>query len=171
MMATEPRATPALGERTRPVALAETMPLAPLAAHPFARDVGMLAYLLVGRPWTNLGIVSLGDAKRSWELAQRLVKVARAAGSSPLRAAKVQDLDAERAVRLGRAVQTLCAQGRRFILATGSPVRNPATLHVLETCEAVLLLLEQGHSSLSEAQRTIELVGRGRVIGAVLVSP
>jgi hypothetical protein len=128
----------------------------------------MLAYLVLGRPWTNLAVVSLEDIAMSWALAQRLVKVARAAGAPTLRAGKVHQIEPDRAMRLARAVQTLSNQGRRFILATDSPVRNAPLLHVLGSCEAVLLLLQVGRSNLVEAQRTIELVGRGRVIGAVL---
>jgi hypothetical protein len=55
-------------------------------------------------------------------------------------------------------------------VATDSPALNPAALAVLTACDAVLLLVQEGRTPIPGARRLIELIGRQRLIGAVLGS-
>jgi hypothetical protein len=143
----------------------------PLGA-PISHDLVGLWYLLVGRPWSTLAIVSPEDGPGAWQLAQGLVEVARKSHSSTINAVKLLDLKLERAASVARAVNTLTALGerKRFVLALDSPVGNPGALIVLAACDAVLLLLERGQTRIPEARKTVESVGRQEVLGAVFGS-
>src|SRR5262249_22232956 len=139
---------------------------------PISHDLLGLWYLLVGRRWSTLAIVSPEDGPRAWRLAQELVEVARKRHSSTINAVKLLDLKLERAASVAHAVNTVTALGerKRFVLALDSPVGNPVALTVLAACDGVLLLLERGRTRIPEARKTVESVGREEVLGAVLGS-
>jgi hypothetical protein len=137
-----------------------------------AQDLSTLLYSLVIRPWTSLAIVSPDEGERAWHLAQKLAEAARQSHYPALKAVNLLDLNAERAAGIAHAVNTVTALGerKRFVIAIANPAENPIALRVLTVCEVALLLLERGRSRIPDAQRTVELVGRNRLIGAVLCS-
>lgn len=137
-----------------------------------AHDLSTLLYSLIIRPWTSLAIVSPDDGERAWRLAQKLAEAARQSHYPALKAVNLLDLNAERAAGIAHAVNKVTALGerKRFAIAIASPAENPIALRVLTVCEAALLVLERGRSRIPDAQRTVELVGRSRLIGAVLCS-
>jgi len=137
-----------------------------------AHDLSTLLYSLVIRPWTSLAIVSPDDGNRAWRLAQKLAEAAQQSHYQTLKAVNLLDLNAERAFNVAHAVSKVSALGerKRFILAIASPVENPIAIRVLTACQAALLVLQWGRSRIPDAQRTVELIGRDRLIGAVLCS-
>jgi hypothetical protein len=62
-------------------------------------------------------------------------------------------------------------QERAFIVAIEPVVTNPLALPLALAADAVLICLELGVTELSAAQHTIDLVGRERLVGSVLLSP
>jgi hypothetical protein len=54
-------------------------------------------------------------------------------------------------------------------VALDSPVVNPVAIGVLTVGDAVLMLLEKGVSKIPQARRILEIAGRERFIGAVVV--
>jgi hypothetical protein len=137
-----------------------------------AHDLSSLLYSLLIRPWTSLAIVSPDDGDRSWRLAQKLAEAAQQSHYPSLRAVDLLDLNPERASAIAHAVSKVTALGerKRFVIAIASPAENPIAIRVLGACEAALLVLQRGRSRIPDAQRTVELVGRDRLIGAVLCS-
>ena len=57
----------------------------------------------------------------------------------------------------------------RYVLAVDPPTDNPHAIGVLAGCDAVLLLLQLGTSTIPHTRRNIELIGSGQIVGAVLV--
>jgi hypothetical protein len=143
-----------------------------IARAPPPHDVSALWYVLVSRPWTSLAVVSPDDGSKAWRLAERFLEVARQNQSSVFTAVNILNLNVERAASIAHAVSVVTAVGqrKRFVMAIDSPLENPIAIRVLSACDAVLLLLEKGRSRIPDAQRTVELVGRERLIGAVLGS-
>ena len=88
-----------------------------------------------------------------------------------IRAVSVLDASAERAAAISHAVnpKKVKASGQRVVLATDSPLVNPVAIRVLGSCDAVLLLVDQGRSVIPDARRTHDLIGPERVLGAVFV--
>ncbi len=137
-----------------------------------APDVTALWYTLIGRSWTSLAIISPDDSPRAWRLVQKLEEVARANQYRALKTVNILDLTIERADSIAHAVGKVTSLGerKRYLIAIDSPLENPMAIRVLSACDAVLLVLEKNRSRIPDAQRTVEMVGRGRLIGAVLGS-
>lgn len=135
-------------------------------------DLSTLLFSLLVRPWASLAIVSPDDAERAWRLAEKLAKAAQQSHYPSLRAVNLLDLGAERASGIARTISKLAALGerKRFIIALADPVANPIALRVLAACESALLVLQRGRSRIPDVQRTAELIGRERLMGAVLCS-
>ena len=57
----------------------------------------------------------------------------------------------------------------RVILALGSVLENPPGLAVAQAADAAILCIALGESTLSEAERTIEEVGRARFVGSLIL--
>jgi len=81
-------------------------------------------------------------------------------------------LDLERANAIVRMVEPPEGIARpteqRFVIALDSPIVNPIAFGVLAAGDAVLMLLQRGVSKIPEARKISEVVGRERLIGAVL---
>ncbi|MGZ6072119.1 MAG: hypothetical protein ACXWK8_12950 [Myxococcaceae bacterium] len=137
-----------------------------------AHDVTALWYALIGRPWASLAVISQDDSPRAWRLVQKLDEVARANQYRALKAVNILDLSLERAEAIAHAVGKVTSLGerKRYLIAIDSPLENPVAIRVLSACDAVLLVLEKNRTLIPDAQRTVEMVGRGRLIGAVLGS-
>jgi len=137
------------------------------------RALSALWYRLVGQEWSTLAVVAPGNGPGAWRVAQGLVKIADH-GTRPPRTVSVIEASLE---RLATVAETISADGGpeaterpRWILAVDSPLENPATIGLLSTCDAVLLLLERRRTRIPDGQRILELVGPDRFIGAVLYS-
>jgi hypothetical protein len=56
-----------------------------------------------------------------------------------------------------------------LLVAIPPVVTEPLGLAVTEVADAIILCVERGESRLRSAERTIELVGRDRIIGALML--
>ena len=135
-------------------------------------SVTALWHLLIVRPWTSLAVISADDGAKSWRLVEKLVEVARQAQYGALKPVNILELNPARVAAVANAVSKVSSLGerKRFVIAIDSPLENPMALRILAVCDAVLLVLEKGKSSIPESQRIVEMVGRERLIGAVLAS-
>ena len=137
-----------------------------------AHDVSALFYTLIGRPWSSLAVISPDDSPRALRLVRKLEDVARANQYRSLKTVDILELNLERAESITHAIGKVSSLGerKRYLIAIDSPLENPVAIRVLSACDAVLLLLEKDRSRIPDAHRTVEMVGRGRLIGAVLGS-
>ena len=139
----------------------------------FPRGVGPLFHTLTERDWVTLAVVSAEDGARAWWLVQALEQVAVQA-HQPLRTFNVLDVTVARATAMAHALSPAklrsAGDAPRYVLATDSPAINAAALGVLTACDAVLLLVQEGRTPIPGARRLVELIGRQRLIGAVLGS-
>jgi hypothetical protein len=61
------------------------------------------------------------------------------------------------------------APAGQVIVAVQSVVQQPLGIAVARAADAVVLCVEMGHTRIAAAKRTIELIGRERIAGCVLV--
>jgi hypothetical protein len=71
----------------------------------------------------------------------------------------------------GAETFSVLKQERAFIVAIEPVVTNPLALPLALAADAVLLCLELGVTDMEAARHTIDLVGRDRLVGSVLLSP
>jgi len=63
------------------------------------------------------------------------------------------------------------AAARATIIAIDAVAENPLILPVALAADAVLLCVELGRTRLDDARHTVELIGRDRIMGTVLIRP
>ena len=134
--------------------------------------VAALFQALVSREWLSVAVVSTEGTDRAWWLVQALEQVA-AQTPRPLRTLNVLGVTMARAAAMAHALspgKLRAAAPQRYLVATDSPVLNPASLEVVMACDGVLLLLEEGRTRIPGARRLVQLIGRERLMGAVLGS-
>ena len=115
-----------------------------------------LWYMLLSRRWSSLVVVSPDRTPNTLRLARSLAEF----GTRSRRTVELVDalqLDVERAAAIAR-----------IVIALDSPMANPIAIEVLTMCDAVIVLLEKGVSKIPQARKIIDIVGRQRLIGAVL---
>jgi len=135
------------------------------------RGVGALYNALTARDWVSLAVVSSEEGDRAWWLVQALEQIATRA-HGPFRALNVLAVTEARATAMAHALSPakIRAASQRYLLATDSPLLNPAALGVITACDGVLLLLHAGRTPISGARRLVDFIGRQRLMGAVLGS-
>jgi hypothetical protein len=121
------------------------------------------------REWRSLAVIPVGGRIATPRVARALVSV----GSSHLGALiRLNDATAITIAGLGACLRGLTdprESAARVIMALGSVLENPASLAVAQAADAAILCLVLGESSISEAERTIEEVGRARFVGSLIL--
>lgn len=121
------------------------------------------------REWRSLAVIPVGGRIATPPVARTLVSV----GSTHLGALiRLNDATAITIAGLGACLRGLTdprESAARVIVALGSVLENPASLAVAQAADAAILCLVLGESSISEAERTIEEVGRARFVGSLIL--
>jgi hypothetical protein len=122
------------------------------------------------RPWRSLAVIPAGVGVNTPRIARALAGV----GSSHLgRSIRIADATTITLAGL-EACLSACIEPRektrRVVIALGPVLENPASLALAQAADAAILCLVLGKSSISEAERTIEEVGRARFVGSIILS-
>lgn len=121
------------------------------------------------RTWHTLAVIPAGGGVATPRIARALAAV----GSCHLGARiKLVDATTIRLAELGACLRGLAdpkERPARVILALGSVLENPPGLAVAQAADAAVLCVMLGESTLAEAERTIEEVGRARFVGSLIL--
>ena len=134
-------------------------------------DVHELLYKLLSRPWLCLAVVSPDQTPNTLRLANSLAALGTQQRRHPVEVIDALQLDLEQSTAIAHRVESqkdVHGAERRVVIALDSPIANPVAIGVLRVADAVLILLKKGVSRIPEARRIIKIVGRERLIGAVL---
>jgi hypothetical protein len=149
-----------------------------LRAHTPSREVQELWFGLARLHWTSLVLVPADEGESAAALATSLAEVGRRLRDAPVTFMILADpIDYASAGKVIAAVASSRRNGNapplepsgRVIAAIQPVVVEPLGLAVTEAADAVVLCIELGHTGLAAARRTIELVGRDRIVGCVTV--
>ena len=133
-----------------------------------SREVQQLYFRTFGQGVRVLALLGVDPGVDAHGLALELSEVAAQLGAG------VEVLDA-RGVQLSGAAPQLAAvrearaHGRCAVVVLDPVLQNQTGLPLAHACEAVLLAVGLGDTRFAELQGTLELVGRERVLGSVLV--
>ena len=144
---------------------------------PPGRQFQELWFLLARKPWRSLALVPADEGGSAREIAFSLAQVGRmlheavtvfqfAGGLDPASATAVADSSTPET--RSTALRPLERTGR-FIAALQPVISEPLGLATATGADAVVLCIEVGKTRLDAARRTIELIGRDRVSGCLLV--
>jgi len=137
-------------------------------------DLGALWVQLARRPWTTLAVVSPDPSDAAARLARALAELAgtqhRLLEASDASELKLK-LSAAQGVGGPEGGAAEVPKHLRFLLPIDGALDKPASAELLAACDSVVMVLEKGRSRLPDALSTVGLVGRERLVGAVLGIP
>ena len=134
-------------------------------------DVQRLWFALDRKPWNVLVLMPADSSFGTGPLAMALAQAGSRVRGLPVQYQDAQDLELPRAARVIEQAVTPSKERSATIIAVGSPLTSPAAIPVALAADGVLMCVELGRSQIQQAQRTIELIGRARFMGAVAVTP
>ncbi len=161
----------AITQRPRPGALRRT--------DAAGRDYQHLWFALARKQWRSLVLVPADEGGSTAALAASLAEVGRRLRETPVTFLIMADpLDFEAAGKVISALDLTRQEGEPLAVATTGKVIvaiqpvlvEPLGLAVTEAADAVVLCVEMGRTRMAAARRTVELIGRDRIAGSVLVS-
>lgn len=142
------------------------------------RDIQALWFALAHRRWMSLALVPADEGGSAVGVATSLVEVGRRLHDGPVTFfVMVDPVDYGSAGKIisavtaaGRATSALAVAPKgKVIVAVKPVVSEPLGLAVTQGADAVVLCIERGRDRLAAARRTIEMVGRDRIAGCLLI--
>jgi hypothetical protein len=143
------------------------------------RDVQELWFALARRNWRSLVLVPADEGGSAAAIAASLADVGRRLRDTQVTFLIMTDpLDFASAAKIIGAFDLTKQAGTalavaptgKVIVAIQPVVVEPLGLAATEAADAIVLCIEVGRTRLAAARRTIELVGRARIAGALLIS-
>jgi hypothetical protein len=163
-----------------------------------SRELQELWFATRRKDWKSLVVVPAAPGLSAFPIAKALGEIGGVIRMSPVQVVNAEGLDLPSIAMLvqdfsgdqqrgGGSVWTSASPGnngpqgaepfstlkqeRAFIVAIEPVVTNPLALPLALAADAVLLCLELGVTDVEAAKHTIDLVGRDRLVGSVLLSP
>jgi hypothetical protein len=123
------------------------------------------------RDWQSLAIMAASQSVRTLPIAEVLAQIAWCYRGQPVCVFDLRDLSLRLAEYQVREMQLAVQSGARAVVALRSLAENPVGLLVAREADAVVLCIALGDSETKTLERTIEDIGRDRVLGAILSGP
>jgi hypothetical protein len=155
-----------------------------------SRELQELWFASRRREWRTLVVLPAAPGSSALSIAKALGEVGGFIRMSPVRVINAEGLDLNRIASLvmditgsaGASAWALNPPGNSPSPGWDSPARNEATIVALDpvvanplvlpvalAADAVVLCVEVGKTSLAAARHTMELIGRERIVGCVLI--
>ena len=155
-----------------PSSSAEPLALAAAAkaANPrLGPELQQLWFTLLRESWSTLVIMPSHAGGSSIELSRALAEVGRMHRGSPPMVIDARGTELGRATHLIIDMSTHVDNGGIVLIAADAVVENQVGIPLALAANAVLLTVTLGHADLASAERTLELLGRQRILGCVTV--
>jgi hypothetical protein len=145
-------------------AVSVTAPVVPSRSAP-DQELQELWLALSVRPWRSLVLVPADPGGSTAPLARSLAAAGDALGDQPVTASGDDALEPGAALALVDGG----ARSSRVVVAIPPVVVQPRGVLLARRADAVVACVEQGRTRLADVRRTLELIGRERFLGCVLV--
>jgi hypothetical protein len=142
---------------------------------PRDRTIERLWFALERGRWSSVVIVPVDPSGTAATIARALAGVGRRLRGSPVDAIVLDSIDYAAASRasasasLARREVTPAARPMQLIVAVPSLLEEPLGTAVALAADATVLVVRAGRTRLADVRRTIDIVGRERVAGTILV--
>jgi len=124
-----------------------------------------LWFTLQSHQWTSLVVIGIDGAKDASQTAMRIAEVGNLDKRTPTRviSALGASLDA-----VAEVVDRL-AEPTLTLVTCDSPRANPAMLPIVQAASGAVLVVRLGETSLDAVRKTVESIGRDKVLATVSV--
>ncbi len=137
----------------------------------FSRDYQELWFTLARQPWRSAVLVPAEPGLSADDLATALAGIGRRLGFTQVSSHVAEQLDFNTVGGLTAKVSSATQDAAQIIVAIPPVVVQPLGVAVARAADAVVLCVALGQTPSAQVARTIELVGRERIRGAVVITP
>jgi hypothetical protein len=130
-------------------------------------EVQRLWFATLKRDWSSLALVPSQPGGSASEVGRALAKVAALQKDSAVKFVNAEGVDLASASRMIIELTQHVSAGGITIIALDSVIENPAGIPIAMSADAALLCVQLGQSDTDTAERTLELIGKERFLGAV----
>ena len=120
------------------------------------------------RAWGTLAVVPADDRTPTYEVA-RLIAALGLHHGELVRMADLRDVRPGRVGAFLEVAAELVNRGERVVFATCSVSENLATIPLARAADGVILCVSIGSTSIRRIEETIEVVGKDRFLGSMLI--
>jgi hypothetical protein len=143
-------------------------------------DLQELWFATLRRPWNSLALIPADAGRSCMEIAKALAEVGGMLRRRPAMLLSGENLDLAGTAQLVHNMQSQSTpwtdtpgretqEGPLVIVALESVITNPTGIAIALAADAALLCVELGETDLASARHTVEMVGRDRFVGCVLL--
>ncbi len=123
------------------------------------------------RRWRSLAVIAAGKAMDTLPVAEMFAKIAWWYRGEPSCVFDLRDLSLRLAEHQVQEVRAQIDAGSRVIIALRSIFENPTTVPIAREADAVLLCIGLGKTKFKSAEKTIDEIGRDRLVGSIVLRP
>jgi hypothetical protein len=121
------------------------------------------------KDWSSLVLVPNDDTVDAVRFAEMLAKTGRVHGERPVSVVSAVGVQLGEVEATIDSINETTNRGERVIVPVDPIADHPAAIAILRASSAALLLVRLGESELATAHSTIEIVGKERLLGSVVV--
>jgi hypothetical protein len=119
--------------------------------------------------WSSLAIIPSDRSIDAGRVAQTLVETGRVHGERPVSLVDGVGVQLAGVHKIVDSIATLTARGDWVLVAVDPIDENPSTIPIVQSASAALLVVRLGESLLGSARDTIDVIGRERFLGSVVL--
>jgi hypothetical protein len=122
------------------------------------------------RGWSSLAIIGSEAGLDVHSVSEMLVATGQVHGEKPVSTLNAQGIRLSDVHQLVDAMQDKTTAGEWIIVPVDPIAENPNAIPVLQAASAVVLVVQLGESLLDSARKVIEVAGRDRVLGSIVLT-
>jgi hypothetical protein len=119
--------------------------------------------------WSSLALVPSHSGIDVVKVAQTLVATGRLQGERPVGLIDATGVRMSNIQQVIGSLGTVAERGEHAIVPVDAIHDNPSTIAIVQAASMALLVVRLGESLLASAQTTLDVVGRNRFIGSIVV--
>jgi len=119
--------------------------------------------------WTSVALVPSHGGIDVVKVAEMLVATGRLQGERPVDLVNATGIHLAQVQQLIESLSAVADRGASAIVPVDPILENPSAVAVVQAATVALLVVRLGESLIGTAQSTLDLVGRSRFIGSIVV--
>jgi hypothetical protein len=121
------------------------------------------------RGWSSLAIIPSDAGIDVGKVAEALASIGRQHGEWPVSLVNTVGVQLADVSKVIDSIEALTKRGECVLVPVDPITENPSTTPIVRAMSAALLVVRLGESQLSSARGVIDLVGRERLLGSVVL--
>lgn len=131
--------------------------------------VQQLWFAVLRHEWRSLAVVPVAPGSSGLEVANALSEIGGIHRRAPLVVFESLKLELKQVASMLQELSAEAQEEGRALVALDSPLSNLSGVPIARAADRVLLVIDLGKTDLASAREVMDLVGRDKVIGAVVI--